>query len=155
MKIDVPFDPFVKLRLKRSLKYKENNFAFIQKLNYFRIDELSESTTLIWTRAINNGDKLKFEVDLEWSEGSSGFRGDHVLSYLKRLSKRRAISYSIGTSYIIDDAAYYDRYQAAINYRQLLFKDWIFGQGAVGTIFRKSENFNSSEYISLALDMIF
>lgn len=155
MKIDVPFDPFLKLRLKRSFKFDKNELAFIQKFSYFRIDELSETSTLIWTTPVGKEDKIKFEVDLGWTEASSEFTGDHVLSYLQKLSKRRAISYSIGTSYRIKDSAYYDRYQAAINYRQLLFKDWIFGQGAIGTIFRKEENFNSSEYISFSLDMIF
>ncbi|EQC52427.1 hypothetical protein [Bacteriovorax sp. DB6_IX] len=155
MRVDVPLDPFVKFRLKRSFFYKKNEFSLIQKINYYRIDELSETSEFIWTRDMGDENKLKFEVSLGWEEKSPKFTGNHTLSFLHKLSTRRAISYSIGTSYIIKEAAYYNRYQIATNYRQLIFKDWIFVQGAIGTIFRKEEDFRSSEYISMAIDMVF
>ena len=155
MRIDVPFDPFVKLRLKRTYNFKKHEFTFIQKFSYFRIDELSQNTAFVWTKDVGGGDKIKFETDIGWQEIDPDFKGDHILSYLQKLSKRRAISYSIGASYIIEQAAYYDQYQFATNYRQLIFKDWVFLQGAVGTIFRKEDEFKSSEYISLAFDLIF
>jgi len=155
MRIDVPFDPFVKARLKRTLRYKKHEFSLIQKISYFRIDELSENTAFIWIKDIGRGNKVKFETDLGWEEINPDFKGDHVLTYLQKLSQRRAISYSLGASYIIGNVSYYDRYQLALNYRQLVFKDWIFLQSAIGTIFRKEDNFKSSEYISMALDLIF
>ena len=155
MRIDVPLDPFVKLRLKRVFKIFKHEISLIQKFSYYRVDEFSESSDVIWTKEVGGGDKIKFQTNLGWSEKSPTFSGNNTISYLQKLSKRRAISYSVGAFFIIDTSYYYDRYQIASNYRQLVFKDWIFGQAAIGTIFRKEDDFNSSEYVSIAVDMIF
>ena len=50
----------------------------IQKFNYFRINELGESTSLICVQDINNGDKIKFETILACEEKDPDFKGDQV-----------------------------------------------------------------------------
>jgi hypothetical protein len=156
MKLDVPLDPFAKIRYRELWDWTKFSIRFVQSNEYFRIDRLFNESSLYFDYALNDDHKISFRNSYYWAWSSDAENFNHNLNFYHSITEKMAIAWNISANAVIEDhAIFYNNYGLSTGYRTLLFKDWFFGEVSLGTNFPKEKEFKSTEYITFRMDMIF
>lgn len=156
MKMNVPLDPFAKIRLRRLWEWEEFSMRFVQSNEYYKIDRLFNESSLYFDYKLNQRNKIQLRNSYYWAYKSDASNFNHNLNFYHAITEKIAFAWNISANAVIeDDGIYYNSYGLSTGYRTLLFKDWFFGEVSLGTNFPKEEDFKSKAYITGRLDMIF
>ncbi len=129
---------------------------FVQNNEYYRIDRLFNESSLYFDYKFNADNKVQLRNSFYWAHVSNAENVNHNLNFYHSVTDTIAIAWNISANSIIEDGVfYYNSYGLSTGYRSLLFKDWFFGEIALGTTFDKTDEFRSKEYITFRVDMIF
>ena len=156
LKMDVPLDPFVKIRLRRLWEWEEFAIRFVQNNEYYKIDKLFNESSIYFDYALSSRNKVSLRNSYYWALESDAENFNHNLNFFHAITDKIAFAWNISANAVIeDDAIYYNSYGLSTGYRTLLYRDWFFGEVSLGTNFPKSEDFKSKAYVTIRLDMIF
>lgn len=155
IRLDMPLNPNLKLDLERKLTTKHFNIGLLQKLIYYRQEGFQEISQITFNRKFGKNFQIDQNNALVWTDESDVFSLRNSLVFYHDLGKERGMSYSLGANAKLSPAFYYESYDASVNYRQLLFRDWLYGTFTVGADFPKVSHFNDEKFIQFRLDVFF
>lgn len=155
IRLDMPLNPSAKIDMKKDFEFKHFNIGLSQKFNMYRQEGLQEISQIIFNKELSETLQTDLVNSLVWSEETDRFdlRNNLVLS--QNLGDEKGISYSIGANAKFSPTFYYESYDASISYRQLLYKDWLYGTLTLGADFPKESNFNDEKFVQIRFDIFF
>jgi hypothetical protein len=155
MRIVLPLDPYIKLRVQKNIKTSWVNIFASQGFFLFRQDGFQEITQLSFFRKINNRFQLELINTLSWTDRGDAFAERNNLILYHQVSDTKSLSYSAGANAKLSPTFYYDSYDASINYRQLIHKNWLFMFLSVGAEFFKEHDFQMEKFVQARLEVFF
>ena len=155
IRLDMPLNPFVKVDLQKKITTKHVNIELSQKVMMYRQEGLQEVSQLSLNRKINKNLQADLINSLVWSEETDDFilRNNFILS--QDVGTEKSLSYSLGANARLSPAFYYESYDASVSYRQLLYRDWLYGTFTLGADFPKASDFNDEKFVQFRLDIFF
>lgn len=155
IKSDLPLNPFVKLRLRRSFPFLIWTTNIIQQVNYYKQERLKESTTFEIHHKVSDIFQLTLDSSLSWTYETDTFSINHGLTLYQKATDKRAYSYSIGAHASTEPTIFYDSYSINFGARQLAYKDWFFIQSNIGASFPKSNDFKMKKSVTVSAEVFF
>ena len=156
MKVNVPLDPFVKLRYRHLWEWTKFSIRFVQNNEYYRIDRLFNESSIYFDYKFNEKHKISYRNSYYWSWKTDADNYNHNINFYHALTDKMALAWNLSANAVIEgESVYYNNYGLSTGYRSLMFKDWLFGEVSLGTNFAKDNNFKSKGYITFRIDMIF
>lgn len=155
VKLKLPLDPFMKLKFFKLGEFKLLNTYFGQKFIFYRQEAFLRSITeLNFSKRVNNTFSITQGNALTWTDETDDFTIRNFISLGQKINDKSGISYSVGASALLEPTYYYTGYDASINYRRKLYKDWLSGQTSLGSTFQKDNDFKSSMFINVRLSLL-
>jgi hypothetical protein len=155
IRLDMPLNPSVKLDFAKELKYKKYNISLSQKFIYYRQEGLQEISQILINKKLNDNFQTNFINSLVWTEVTDDFILRNNLTLNQDLGDEKTLSYSVGANAVFSPSVRYDSYDASISYRQLLYKDWLYGTLTTGIDFPRANGFKSENFVQLRFDIFF
>lgn len=155
IRLDMPLNPSAKIDMKKDLKFKHFNIGLSQKFNMYRQEGLQEISQVVFNKVLTETLQTDLVNSLVWSEETDRFDLRNSLVFSQNLGDEKGISYSIGANAKFSPTYYYDSYDTSISYRQLLYRDWLYGTLSVGANFPKASNFNDEKFVQIRFDIFF
>jgi hypothetical protein len=155
IRLDMPLNPNVKLDLEKEIKLKKYNINLSQKFIYYRQEGLQEISQLLINRKLNENFQLSLINSLVWTEVTDDFilRNNLILS--QSLGDEKTLSYSLGSNTVFSPSFRNESYDASISYRQLLYKDWLYGTLTSGIDFPRANGYKSENFVQVRFDIYF
>jgi hypothetical protein len=155
IKLDMPLDPFIKLKTFKIKNTKIVNIYFGQKFIYYRQEaNLRSITEFSLTKKISKTFSITQGNSLTWTDERDKFNLRNFLSLGQNLNNKSALSYTIGANGIFEPSYHYDIYDASVTYMSKLYKNWFSGRLITGSTFDKNKNWSSSAYVTLRFDAL-
>lgn len=154
-RFSMPLDTFIKYRLYQNFDPGWFKIHIEQRFIYFRQEYLSEYTQLSFGKQISENFSLSQSNTVSWSDADDIFVLRNGLLLSQKISDKKSMSYSIGANALFDPTFYYNKYDASISYRQILYKTWLFGSLGFGADFLKENNWEMKNFGVIRLEMIF
>jgi hypothetical protein len=156
MKMNVPLDPFAKIRYRYLWEWTDFSIRYVQNNEYYKIDRLFNESSLYFHYKLSDRNKVQLRNSYYWAYRSDAENFNHNLNFYHAITEKVAFAWNISANAVIEDhRIYYNSYGLSTGYRTSLFKDWFFGEVSLGTNFPKEEDFKSRAFITGRLDMIF
>ena len=151
-----PIDIFVRHTARRrwdiegpwSMKFRQR-WAYYKESGYRANEELS------FERRINDNWFYRMKTEVEWREEIDSMRAAQVFSFYHRISDKRGVEYQAGTiahslHHTVIDNSYF-----AIDYRQLLYEDWLYLDVIPEIVFPREDDYRASTSLTVRLEVLF
>ncbi len=155
MRILLPLDPYMRLRFQREFKNKIVDIFASQSFILYRQDGFSEISQVSFFKKWNDTFQNELINTLSWSDREDRFLARNNLILYHRLDDRKSLLYSAGANALLSPTYYYNSYDASINYRQLIHRDWLFAYLSLGADFPKEHDFRMEKFIMTRLEVFF
>ncbi|MBF0300871.1 MAG: hypothetical protein HQK51_19335 [Oligoflexia bacterium] len=155
MRLDLPLDPFIKLSIQKNIDTKYINIFASQKFILYRQDGFQESTQLSFLRKWTSSFQTELVNTLSWTDKYDLFSLRNNLIFYQSINEKNSISYSAGANASFSPTFYYTGYDTSINYRRLLYQDWLFGDLSIGADYLKSDNFDMKLFVLTKAQVFF
>lgn len=154
MKVLLPLDPYMRIRFQKNIKGSINTYLS-QRFIIYRQDGFSEISTASFATSLSDTFQLQQSNNLSWSDNEDLFIGRNSISLFQNLDDKRNISYVIGANFKLSPKIFYDNYDFAINFRQLIHETWLFGYFSTGVNYQKGSNWNDNKFIQGRVEIFF
>lgn len=153
----IPPRLIARARLRRNFPTGDFIHRFVEQVTYITDDSgLVEETSLESDRIIKENLIFRFINAKIWRIIDKDFSTTHGPTFLHQLSPNDALSYGLTMSSIIDESVWFvDNYQAYVNYRRNLYRQWAFLDIIPGIDFPKSWSFRRTPFISFQIELLF
>ena len=155
IKLHVPLDPFVRLRMTREALFVKWKFHFTETLFHFHSRGNGYDSTMEWDRSFGRKNLFRLHTSATWWDDTDLIDLNQSFTVFHEITERRAVSYSIGVFGKNKPIMQADTYLIDIRYRQLLHKDWLFYEINPQVLYQKSNDFQPEHSVALKLEMIF
>ncbi len=155
IKLHVPLDPFIRLRMSRDVLFNKWKIHFTETLFHFHSRGSGYDTTLEWDRALSKTDLFRIHTAATWWDDTDTYDLNHSFTIFHEFTERRALSYSISVFGKNKPIMQADTYLIDIRYRQLLHKDWLFYEINPQIIYQRTNQFRPEHSVALKIEMIF
>lgn len=155
IRIDMPINPSVKVDLQKILKTEFMNIGLTQKFIEYRQEGFQEISQLSFIKIFSKTLQIDQTNSLVWTDETDVFALRNSLVLSQDLGDERSLSYSVGANAKLSPSFYYESYDTSINYRQLLYNDWLYGTLSVGASFPKTNHFNDEKFVQFRIDLFF
>lgn len=154
IRLDLPLNPYAKLELLKKINNEHMNIELTQKLIYYRQSGFQEISQVKFSKAFNEKVLLDFINSLVWSEETEYFilRNSFVLYH--GLGHEKGLTYSVGANSRFHPNRY-ESFDNSLSYRQLIYKDWLFGTWTIGSDFPKATNYKAEHFAQFRIDLYF
>lgn len=151
-----PFNVFARVRNRFTWEPKKWFITrFVNELYYFARTYGLADTRLDFDFVFRDTSFFRFGNFARWEDRKDFFEFTNSLSYIREISDRRAVSYNIAATGTDEVKTTYTNYSAFIQYRQLIYKDWLFAEVNPTLNFPKDNGFNPSLSVSFKLEFLF
>lgn len=150
----LPPDPFTQFRARRFDQLGHWQLRTTQTLFYRVSDGLGERTALQWDYPLNTEKVIRLTQHAEYTVPKGYFDLDYGVGFYQRLSAIRAVSYQFGASGDSEDGATFYRYRAAIQYRQQVYRSWLFFDVIPEVLWQRDLGYRTTPAISFRLEAL-
>jgi len=127
VRFSTPINPFVRLRLRRSILFGQWESRITQTVSWFNNEKWSETTRVDFERKIDESFFFRVSSKATVSEEKAGLvDGNQNVSLFQRLTGKKALVYSIGADANLRQPTYVSRYYTNTRYRHNFYKKWAF-----------------------------
>lgn len=155
IRLDMPLNPNLKLDLVKEIKLKKYNINLSQKFIYYRQEGLQEISQLLINRKLNENFQISLINSLVWTEVTDDFILRNSLILSQKLGDETTLSYSLGSNTVFSPSFRNESYDTSISYRQLLYKDWLYGTLTSGIDFPRANGYKSENFVQVRFDLYF
>ena len=152
----IPPDPFLRHTAKRRWDLEGPwSMRFRQELAYYSGSGYRANEELKFERRISENWFFRAKTEVQWREKVDSMHAAQVFNLIHRLDDKRGINYQAG---IIAKSLHHtviDNVYLAINYRQLLYKDWLYLNIIPEIAFPKEDDYNSTSSIAARFEILF
>ncbi|MDH5180904.1 MAG: hypothetical protein OEY07_14630 [Gammaproteobacteria bacterium] len=155
MKLNIPLDPFFRLRAARRYRFNNWNMHFTETLFWFDSLGAGSSTVIELDRKIGEGSLFRSGTSAIWRDETNGYDFKQSFTMYHELSKHRAVSLTLETEGRSDPTIHATSYLAYFRYRQRVHKDWLYFEIRPEVLYERETNFHPSPSLILQLDIVF
>jgi hypothetical protein len=156
VKFRFPLSPFARAYYAKKIKLNSDwQMTFSQTLFAVLNDESGETTRLDFDRRIAEKLALRFSNWATWSDESEGVDLNQTLTINQHICLKSAVSYGVGWKSITDPQVRSDQYNMFMNYRQNVFRPWMFFIVKPYAEFTRKNDWNSDFKIEFLLQAYF
>ena len=129
MRLDLPLNPFIQLRIRHNSKVKLFHHSFeinlIQHLRYYYQEKLSENSEFQLHKKLSATFNFSFSTGIGWNHQTQEFILGHALNLHQNWSDKTVINYSgsMGTSL---KAIRYKTFSCGVSITQQLYRNWFY-----------------------------
>lgn len=155
IKIDMPLNPFAKINLEKLIQTKLLDIVLSQKIIMYRQEGLQEISQLTFDKKWDKNVQTALINSLVWSDETDTLvlRNNFILT--QSVGEEKGLTYSLGANAKFTPNFHYESYDASISYRQLVYKNWLYGTWTVGADFPKTNNFDAEKFVQFRVDILF
>ncbi len=155
MRLKRPLDPYVRFRARRSFENETGVARFTNKLAWFTEEGWEFSTRLDLDRPVAGLDLFRSTTELGWNEEDLKWFPEQRFTYQHRIDEKRGISFSVGGKGESKPALRPVQFFSNAGYRQLLYKNWLYGDLVPQVVFGRDNDFNADWSITFQLEVLF
>ena len=155
IRFTLPLDPYAKLRFYKGISTGPLNIHFEQKFIQYRQDDFHEYTKIAFSKRLNKRFAFSQVNVLSWSDRDDQFILRHDLNLNQQIDEKKSLSYTIGTNAVLSPVMHYNKHDASMGYRQILYKNWLLGNFSLGTEFQKENDWAISPFAVLRMEVLF
>ena len=127
VKIRSPLDWYIRLRAYRDVTFEKWLMSFYQSFYWFDSTGSGSDTSLRWDRRLDERFLFRSDSFVRYTDITNYFDTSQSFSIVHTLSKRRAVTYKVAAFGISDDeTTYATSYLTTVQYRQNIYKDYLF-----------------------------
>lgn len=129
---------------------------FVEQITYVTDESgFIHDTSLNSDHSITTDLLFRFVNSVQWKISRKDFDTQHGPTLLHQLTENDAIQYStLLFTTIVNGVLFANNYQAAVNYRRNLYRQWIYADFITGIDFPKTEGFNVTPFATIQLEML-
>lgn len=152
-----PFNPFTRLRNRFNWEISNKmELRFTNSFLYFMKTYGVIETRIDLDRSLSGGALFRFSNYASWEDRNDYFDFFNAFSFFQEISERRAIGYHIeAVGNNMGGHATYTRYSVYMQYRQLIYKDWLFVELRPEVRLPKEDHFNPELYLGVNVEFRF
>ncbi len=154
-KILLPVNPYSKLYFQKKITGKYLDVLISQGFILYRQEGFREVSQISFDKKLSNVFAINQANSLAWSDEDDTFEVRNALALDQKISSRKSLSYGVGASASLSPTYYYYNYDTSVSYRQLVHKDWLFGNLITGFNFPKEQNFQREWFIGGKVEVFF
>jgi len=155
IKVRDPIDPFVRLTARRSFFFEKFELKAIERLYWFDSEGWASSISLDLDRPLNTDWLFRFSNNGVVDHETGLWQVEHFTALYHKYSDRLAIGYFVGVTSDDDPHFHMETYYTTINFRYLLFSDWLYAQAAPRVTWPREKYFTDVPSIYLKIEAIF
>ncbi|MBF0360639.1 MAG: hypothetical protein HQK49_06495 [Oligoflexia bacterium] len=155
MRLNLPLDPFAKLNIQKNIETKYINIFASQRFLLYRQDGFLEVTQLSFSKRWNAMFQSEQVNTLSWTDKYDLFFLRNNLSLQQIINERNSLFYIIGANADFTPTFFYSGYDTVINYRRLLYSDWLFMDFSIGADYPKSDKFKMQPFTLAKMQVFF
>jgi hypothetical protein len=155
IRVDLPLNPYFKIDLHKTIVFEDVNISFLQKFLLYRQEGFQEISQILFTKKINQNLQADLVNALVWTDETDAFALRNNFALTQDLGDEKNITYSVGANAKLSPTFFYDSYDTSVSYRQLIYKNWLYGTFSVGANFPKSNHFKDEKFVQIRIDLYF
>lgn len=156
VRASAPPNPFVRHTARR--RWDLNglwSMKFQQRVGYYKLDGYRANEELGFERRLNDNWFYRMKTEFEWRETEDTMSAAQVFSFYNRIDDKKGINYQVGViagslHHTVIEKSYF-----AIDYRQLLYKDWLYLDVIPEIVFPRSDDYDPTSSITFRLEIFF
>ena len=155
IKLKVPLDPFINIRVSKDFNVKPWNIHFTESLFWFSSKGSGASSLLEMDYPITKRLFFRSRTSELWTDFLDYHEVEQIFSLYHEVTPRRAVSYSVGAYGISEPSMHVERYYISVSYRQKVHRDWLFVELTPVITYPRENNFEAERSLTLRLEMVF
>lgn len=149
-----PPDPFTQFRARRFDQFGYWRLRTTQTVYYRVSDGAGEKTSLQWDYPLNTEAVVRLTQQAEYQLVNAYFELGYSAGLYQKLSGNRAMSYQLSASGDSQDRASFYRYRAAIQYRQQVYRSWLFFDVIPEVLWQRDLQYRTTPAITFRLEAL-
>ncbi len=147
---------FVRLKSRRNYQLSEFwHFQIRQNIYYFNEDGFGQKTQFHLQRPLTEQLTFRSTSEAKWEKEDDYFEFAQFLAVLQSINPKKAVEYKLGVLGESQPSQRVTNYSFVVNYRELIYKDWLFFEIGPGVLFDRKDNFDLTPSISFKLEIFF
>ncbi len=155
IRVDFPPNPFAKFRIDKNIKLGSWIIRPTQEFFWFLRDGFGETTSLNFDNSLTPKTLFRFQNEVTWRDDTDDVTFVTGPTVFHRISDKRAIAFNLKASGINRPKLFVNNYRASIDYRQNIYKKWLFFELNPAVDFPESRDFHKVYSISLQVEAVF
>lgn len=155
IRVDFPPNPFAKFRIDKNIKLGSWIIRPTQEFFWFLRDGFGETTSLNFDNSLTPKTLFRFQNEVTWRDDTDDVTFVTGPTVFHRISDKRAIAFNVKASGINRPTLFVNNYRASIDYRQNIYKKWLFFELNPAVDFPESRDFHKVYSISLQIEAVF
>ena len=150
-----PFNVFARMRNRFTWEPRKwFIMRFVNELYYFVRTYGRADTRLDFDFTFKNKSLIRLGNFVRWEDRRDYYEFTNSISYFHELSERRAMSFNVAATGNDEVKTTYTNYAVFMQYRQLIYKDWLFVEVNPTLNFPKEYDFNPNLAVTLKLEFL-
>ena len=150
---DIEF--YFKFRAKRKYEFDKWSVRWHETPFWFESSGWGIDSYLELNNKVTNDALFRASTFARWTNETEQFELSQIFSMYHTISKRRAISYSVGVYGVSEPTVFATHYLLGLTYRQNIHKDYLFVELIPQIKYEKTNDFHADHSIILRLEMVF
>ena len=156
LRATAPIDIFVRHTAKRRWDIEGPwSMSFRQRWAYFKESGYRANEELNFERRINDDWFYRMKTEVEWREEVDSMRAAQVFAFYHRIDDKRGVEYQAGTIAHSRHHTVIDNSYLAIDYRQLLYRDWLYLDVIPEIVFPREDDYDPTSSLTVRLEILF
>ena len=152
----LPLDPYVKARVRRYADLPGVwQSRFLQSASYYDSKGWRASTEYDVYRPIGDTDTLRISSEAQYLNSDKVWEFYHSYSYYQKINNQNSLGYSFSIVGANQPSPRVNGYWARLEWRNRLYKDWLFSKIAPEISFPRDRNFSATYAIFFELEVFF
>ena len=147
-------NPNTKFRIRRLFVFTPWEFRITETLFWYRVDGIGETTQFDLERPLAPGFFFRATNRSTWFRDTRTVNLSQTLTVFQDIGKNRLLSYQLAAYANTAPEFHATAYSASVNYRQLIYLDWLYLQVTPTAIFSRSEDFDFVPAITFTFEAI-
>ena len=156
LRASAPIDIFVRHTARRRWDIDGPwSVNFRQRWAYFKESGYRANEELNFERRISDNWFYRMKTELEWREEIDSMRAAQIFSFYHRIDDKRGVEYRAGTIAHSWHHTVIDNSYLAVNYRQLLYRDWLYLDLIPEIVFPRQNDYDPTSSFTVRLEILF
>lgn len=140
-------DPFVRLKGTYKWQLSEKWYSrMVQDLFWERVDGVGLDSNVKFDYQLNNLYLLRSETDGTWWDKDQRYELHHNFIYFQKVNHHRVLAYHLGWDWSTEDIGFHlTSYHAGFNWRERIYKKWLFFEIEPRVDFREDNHFRQAD----------
>lgn len=156
MRLRIPLDPYVRAKIRRHDKLSGLwQSRFVQSASHYDSKGWRASTEYDIYRPLTDENSFRISNEAQYTNSKKIWEFYHSYSYYQKINTKNSLAYSFSVAGASRPNPRVNGYWARIEWRNNLYKDWLFGKISPEISFPRDQNFSDTYAIFFELEAFY